>query len=153
MEAIEIITLSSKETQKVGLVLAATLKKEPASEKQALIFALEGNLGSGKTTFIQGIAQGLRVKENVLSPTFVIQKDFSIIAGNYSNLYHIDAYRLKNPEELVELGFKDLIKNPKNIIVIEWANKVKKILPKDIVWIKFENLGKEKRKIFFELKM
>lgn len=147
MQPIEIITNSSKETKKVGVALALTLEKEPSSQKQALVIALEGDLGSGKTTFIQGLAKGLKVKENVLSPTFVIQKDFLLSLKNYKHFYHIDAYRLKNPEELLELGFKDLINDPENIIVIEWADKIKKILPKNILKIEFENLGKNKRKI------
>ena len=66
---------------------------------------------------------------------------------NFKNLYHIDAYRLKNPEELLELGFKDLIGNSENLIVIEWADKIKKILPKNILKIEFTNLEKNKRKI------
>ena len=147
MQSIEIITNSPKETKKVGSALAFTLEKEPISQKQALIIALEGDLGSGKTTFIQGLASGLKIKENILSPTFVIQKDFLLTLKNYRNLYHIDAYRLKNPEELLELGFKELIRNPENLIVIEWADKIRKILPKEILKIEFINLGKNKRKI------
>jgi len=146
MRAIEIITKSSKETKKAGMALGQILGREPLSNK-ALVVALEGDLGSGKTTFIQGLAQGLKVKENILSPTFVIQKDFLLKLKNFKNLYHIDAYRLKNPEELLELGFKDLIGNPENLIVIEWADKIKKILPKEILKIEFENLGEDKRKI------
>ena len=68
---LEIVTKSKLETQKTGFVLASVL--EPTSN-HALIIALEGNLGSGKTTFIQGLAKGLKVKENVLSPTFLILK-------------------------------------------------------------------------------
>ncbi len=148
MQTIEIITNSSKETKKAGAALAAALEKKSINSKQALVIALKGDLGSGKSTFIQGLAQGLKVKENILSPTFVIQKDFSLALKNYRSLYHIDAYRLKNPEELLELGFKDLIRNPENLIVIEWADKVKKLLPRNILWIKFENLGEDKRKIY-----
>jgi len=143
---IEIVAKSSKETKKAGMALGQILGREPLSNK-ALVVALEGDLGSGKTTFIQGLAQGLKVKENILSPTFVIQKDFLLKLKNFKNLYHIDAYRLKNPEELLELGFKDLIKNPENLIVIEWADKIKKILPKNILKIEFTNLEKNKRKI------
>ena len=128
------------------MALGQTLEREPISNK-ALVVALEGDLGSGKTTFIQGLATGLGIKENILSPTFVIQKDFSLALKNYKSLYHIDAYRLKNPKELLELGFKDLIRNPENLIVIEWADKVKKILPKEILKIEFTNLEKNKRKI------
>ena len=154
MRSVEIITSSSKETKKLGFVLAFTLEKEPINSKQALVIALKGDLGSGKTTFIQGLARGLKVKENILSPTFVILKEFPINfsaqgrpTSGWKNLYHIDAYRLKNSEELLELGFKDLIRNPENLIVIEWADKVRKILPKEILKIEFENLGKNKRKI------
>jgi len=153
---IEIVTKSSEETKKAGMALGQILEREPLSNK-AFVGALEGDLGSGKTTFIQGLAQGLKVKENILSPTFVIQKDFSLKLSakggsasggkNYRSLYHIDAYRLKNPEELLELGFEDLIKNPENLIVIEWADKIKKILPKNILKIEFTNLEKNKRKI------
>lgn len=153
----EIITNSSEETKKAGVALAKSLEKEPIKAERALVVAFKGDLGAGKTTFIQGFAQGLGVKENILSPTFVIQKDFLISFGSRKNFYHIDAYRLKNPEELLELGFGDLIKNPENIIAIEWADKIEKILPKDIIWIKFttlrvvtrrvKNLGENKRKI------
>ena len=143
---IEIVAKSSKETKKAGMALGQILGREPLSNK-ALVVALEGDLGSGKTTFIQGLAQGLKVKENILSPTFVIQKDFLLKLKNFKNLYHIDAYRLKNPEELLELGFKDLIGNSENLIVIEWADKIKKILPKNILKIEFTNLEKNKRKI------
>jgi len=143
---IEIVAKSSKETKKAGMALGQILGRESLSDR-AFIIALEGDLGSGKTTFIQGLAQGLEVKENILSPTFVIQKDFSLALKNYKNLYHIDAYRLKNPSELLGLGFKDLIKNSENLIVIEWADKIKKILPKNILKIEFTNLEKNKRKI------
>ncbi len=128
------------------MVLGQILGREPLSNK-AFIIALKGDLGSGKTTFIQGLALGLKIKENVLSPTFVIQKDFSLQLKNFKNLYPIDVYRLKNPEELLELGFKDLIKNLENIIVIEWADKIKKLLPREILRIEFKNLGESKRKI------
>ncbi len=147
MASIEIITNSSGETKKAAAALAAALKKEPVKAGQALVIAFEGDLGAGKTTCIQGFAKGLGVKENVLSPTFVIQKDFLLTLNNYKNFYHIDAYRLKNPDELLELGFDDLIKNSENIIAIEWADKIKKILPREILKIEFDNLGKNRREI------
>jgi len=153
IKMIEIITKSSEETKKAGMALGQIVERVPLSNK-TFIIALKGDLGSGKTTFIQGLALGLKVKENILSPTFVILKEFPINfsaqggpASGWKNLYHIDAYRLKNPEELLELGFKDLIRNPENLIVIEWADKIKKLLPRNIWWIRFENLGGDKRKI------
>ncbi len=124
MQSIEIITNSPKETKKVAILLSEAMKDQSLSNR-VFIVALEGDLGSGKTTFIQGLAQGLKVRENILSQTFVILKEFPINfsaqggpASGWKNLYHIDAYRLKNPEELLELGFGDLIKNPENIKAI-----------------------------------
>ncbi|MEK7198113.1 MAG: tRNA (adenosine(37)-N6)-threonylcarbamoyltransferase complex ATPase subunit type 1 TsaE [Patescibacteria group bacterium] len=153
-----IITEAAEETKRIAANLAKEVKKQrlfppkadqPQAEKHALVVALEGNLGSGKTTFIQGLASGLGVKEKVLSPTFLILKQFPIALKNYKNFYHIDAYRLKNSAEILELGFKDLIKNPENIIIIEWADRIKKLLLKNIFWIKFDNLGGDRRKIIF----
>ncbi|HAJ44785.1 MAG: hypothetical protein UV53_C0004G0019 [Candidatus Azambacteria bacterium GW2011_GWE1_42_9] len=146
-QAVEIITKSAEETKKAGVALARSLAKEPIKIGRAMVIAFEGDLGAGKTSFIQGFARGLGVKESVLSPTFVIQKDFSIALSRYKNFYHIDAYRLKNPEELLELGFEDIIKNPENIVAIEWADKVRTILPREILKIELENLGANKRKI------
>lgn len=146
MGVFEKITKSAAETKKIGVSLGFNLRKERLGN-HALIMALEGDLGSGKTTFIQGLAAGLGIKGNVLSPTFLILKQFPLSLKKYKNFYHIDAYRLKNDGELLELGFKDLIKNPENIIVVEWADKIKKILPENILRIEFENLGKNKRKI------
>lgn len=142
----EIVTKSAKETEHAGFILARELKSGPAS-KRAMVVALYGDLGSGKTTFTKGFAKGLDLKEDILSPTFVIQKDFPVSSKNFTNFYHIDAYRLKNPEELTELGFGDIAKKPKNIIVIEWADKVEKILPKEILKIDFFNLEKGRRAI------
>ena len=91
-QAVEIITNSSEETKKAGVALAKSLAKKPTKTGQAMVMAFEGDLGAGKTTFIQGFAQGLGVKESILSPTFVIQKDFLISFGVYRNFYHIDFF-------------------------------------------------------------
>src|SRR3989344_6711667 len=114
MRTIEIITNSAEETKRMGAALAVTLGEASVMAGQALVVAFEGDLGTGKTTFIQGFAKGLKIKESVLSPTFVIQKDFKLNysakggpAVGWKNFYHIDAYRLKNLEELLVLGFED----------------------------------------------
>lgn len=142
-----VITASAAETKKIGFIFAKNLKKRQTKQKQALVVALEGNLGSGKTTFIQGFAVGLGVRENILSPTFLILKKFTIASKNYKNFYHIDTYRLKNPGELLELGFYDLIRNPENLIIIEWAEKIRRLLPKKTLRIKCSNLKGNSRKI------
>ena len=150
------ITHSVKETQKLGRRFAKEISTKKIG-KQAVVLELQGDLGSGKTTFIQGLAKGLKIKENILSPTFVILKEFTIKfpasgwpAVGWKNFYHIDAYRLKSAQEILELGFKDLLKNPENLIVVEWADRIKKILPRNALKIRFTNVGKNKRKLFYE---
>jgi len=93
-------------------------------------------LGSGKTTFVQGFLRGLGIKKKITSPTFVIAK-------NYKQAYHIDCYRIKKADELLKLGLREVLENPQNIVLIEWAEKIKKILPKNFVWLKFEHGPKE----------
>lgn len=140
-----IITKSDKETKE----LAREMAREMLSNKneEALIVGLEGNLGSGKTTFIQGVAQELGIKDRITSPTFVIMKKYTIEQGEF---YHIDCYRIES-DDLLELDFKEIISQPGNIIMIEWAEKVRDILPKNTTWIKFEYLlDKDKRKITYE---
>lgn len=113
----------------------------------ALVIALTGDLGSGKTTFVQNLAASLKVQEKVLSPTFVILKKFNLPQGKFTTFYHIDCYRLEQPEELLNLGFEEIVQDPENLVVIEWADKVKEILPEHYLEIHFEVEGKQKRKI------
>ena len=135
-------TVSSAQTQKIGRVLAKEILKTPL-RKKARVLGLTGNLGGGKTTFLQGFAWGLRIKEKINSPTFVIMKRFK-------NFYHFDCYRIQKQKDILDLGFEKIINNPKNIVAIEWADKIKKIIPKDTLWIKFEHLGGNKRRIVIE---
>lgn len=137
----EIITKSAKETQKVGRFLAEEFIKNKSDRNKAVIIALEGDLGGGKTTFIQGFAKGLKIKDKITSPTFVIMK-------KYDFLYHIDCYRIKD-KDLLELDFNEII-DSNNFVVIEWAERVKKILPKNTLWLKFEYINKNKRKIIIK---
>ena len=139
-------TFSEKETQKLaGLILADLIKKSP--KDGALILSLQGDLGSGKTTFTQGLAKFLKIKNRITSPTFVIQKKFSIFNFQFSKLYHIDAYRLQKSEEILELGWHEIISNPKNIVVIEWPEKIKKFLPKQTHFLKFKFITETHREV------
>lgn len=143
-------TKNYKQTQKLGKVLAREILKI-GLQKQAVVLGLRGNLGGGKTTFLQGFAEGLGVGEKILSPTFVILKKFKISRNNFKNFYHIDCYRLNDSKDILELDFKTIISDPKNIIAIEWPEKVRDILPEGVVNIYFEFVDKTKRKI--EIKM
>jgi tRNA threonylcarbamoyladenosine biosynthesis protein TsaE len=142
-----ILSKNYYETQTVGKKLAEEILK--LDRKNFRILALRGDLGGGKTTFLQGFAKGLEIKEKILSPTFVIMKKFEIKnkKSKFKYFYHLDCYRIKKTEEILKIGFKEIISDFKNIIAIEWAEKIKKILPKKIIWIKFEFINKNTRKI------
>ncbi len=140
------LTKNSTQTKKLGESFAKSiLKRSPA--KRAIVFGLIGDLGGGKTTFLQGFAKGLGIKERILSPTFVIIKRFKIKDLRFTNFYHIDCYRIQKPKEILDLGFKEIISNPKNIVAIEWADRISKILPKNSIILKFEFISQNKRKI------
>ena len=137
------ITNSNKQTQKLGETLAKELKGGE-------IICLSGDLGAGKTTFTQGLLKELKIKGPHTSPTFVILKKYEIRFARYEirNVYHIDAYRIKD-KDLLGLGWKELIADKNNIIIIEWAENVKKIIPKNALWIRFKWLDRNEREIKF----
>ena len=144
----EILTKSARQTKKLGEVLAKKIRCK--GNKKALVFGLVGDLGGGKTTFLQGFARGLGIKRKILSPTFVIMKRYQLTdypIEKLSNFYHFDCYRIRKPKEILDLGFKKIISGPKNIIASEWAERIKKILPQNTIWINFEFVDKNKRKI------
>lgn len=120
-----------------------------STNKIATIIGLSGNLGSGKTTFTQYLAQKLGVTEFVTSPTFVIMKSYFTKHDFFKKLIHIDAYRFENPKELEVLNLENIIKDPSNLILIEWPEKVSKSLPEDLKIITFEVVDENKRKINF----
>jgi len=140
----KIISKSEKETQDIGFKLAKDLKGGE-------IIALTGNLGSGKTIFTKGLARGLRVKKIITSPTFVLMKVYKIEGSKIENFVHVDAYRLKTERNLKEIGLFDWLGKENSVVVIEWAEKVKKILPKTVIEIKIK-LGKEETERYFFIK-
>lgn len=134
----EFLSKNLNETRELAKKLARRFVKK--SSKRALVFGLQGELGAGKTTFIQSFAKGLGIKNKITSPSFILMK-------KYKNLYHIDCYRIKSYKDILGLDFQEIISNPKNIVIIEWAEKIRKILPRNVIWIKFEILSKKERKI------
>jgi len=151
MHLLTIETKSDKQTRKVAELFAEEIVKT-MPDKNALVIGLEGELGSGKTVFVKGFAKGLGIKEVVTSPTFVLLKIFKIPlreSHSRSRFVHVDAYRLENPKELDVLGWKELISDSQNIIVIEWSNNIKRILPEHYFNIKFSIISKNNRGITF----
>ncbi len=115
---------SAVETKKIAAIIAAKLIRTKPSA-HARVVTLLGDLGAGKTTFIQGFAHALGIKHRITSPTFVIMKRYKLKRLPYKNLYHLDAYRVSSFKELAPLEFDKVLANPENIILIEWANNLK----------------------------
>jgi len=113
----------------------ATLK--PAQDRATLV-TLSGELGAGKTTFVQAAAEALGVTDTVTSPTFVIEKIYLLEKQKFSRLIHIDAYRLKSAHELEALGWKDLLADSHNLILIEWPERVAEIIPEDAIRVRID---------------
>ncbi|MBI2596824.1 tRNA (adenosine(37)-N6)-threonylcarbamoyltransferase complex ATPase subunit type 1 TsaE [Candidatus Daviesbacteria bacterium] len=107
------------------------------------VIALTGELGAGKTTFVQGFAQGLGIAEKIISPTFVLIRQHQIPKTN-NILFHVDLYRLEENQNLSELGLQEIINNPSNLILIEWAEKLTD-LPKGTMKISIQKINSHKR--------
>ncbi len=118
-------------------------KQYSAALKQGGILGLVGDLGTGKTHFTKGIALGLGVQKEITSPTFVLVKPYQAKrrGKQHITLVHLDCYRLSSSEELQELGFDELIANKNNLVVIEWALKIKNILPPHTQWVEFKAIS------------
>ncbi|QQS38702.1 tRNA (adenosine(37)-N6)-threonylcarbamoyltransferase complex ATPase subunit type 1 TsaE [Candidatus Woesebacteria bacterium] len=113
------------------------------------IIALTGELGSGKTTFVQGLALGLGIDKTLISPTFILMRQYRIHRNGLDKLYHIDLYRLDNniTSEIVNLGFSEIVEAGDNVIVVEWADKTKDIFTKNTTWFEFSYIDESKRRI------
>lgn len=137
----DIIVNNENETYKQGSSFALKLEKGEN-------LALYGNLGAGKTKFLQGLANGLGVKETVNSPTFNILKIYRVCGHKKIKQFcHVDAYRLNSEKDLISLGIEEYLADPEIVVAIEWAEKIEKILPKDAWIIKLSFISENKRKL------
>jgi len=138
------ISSSTKETKQIANDFAKKITT-------GRVLCLVGDLGTGKTQFVKGIAEYFKIKKTVNSSTFVLIKSYKISNyKNIKNLIHIDCYRLQSSDELLNLGFQEMLDNKKNILLIEWADKIKDILPKSVNLINFKYGKKQdERKIIF----
>lgn len=134
------LTENFKETQRLGEDFARTLLASMQGETLSVI-ALYGDLGSGKTTFTQGLAVGLGIKNRIISPTFVIVRSYKLRINDkglmIKDFYHIDLYRTESEKDIEGLGIEEIINNKNNIVIIEWAEKLKNYLPKKRIDINF----------------
>ncbi len=110
----------------------------------AVVCALHGNLGAGKTTFTQILAKQLGVIEVVTSPTFVVMKKYPLEGQSFEELIHIDAYRIEEIDEMRVLGFEELLAEKGTIMCIEWAENIAVLLPEDTIHVTFEHDGENR---------
>ena len=145
------ISHSTAQTQRLGMRLGELLQGGE-------LILLDGQLGTGKTTLAQGLAQGMGIIENISSPTFTLLKEYTgqprigISTGGQSHrgpaLYHFDLYRLDNPEEIVDLGFEDYFFG-KGVSVIEWAEKAVLFWPEEHLNVRLKIMSETKRGLLF----
>ena len=155
---LDIISHSSTQTQRLGVRLGELLRGGE-------LLLLEGQLGTGKTTFTQGLAQGIGITEDISSPTFTLLKEYDgrerqAISTRESGqisaaqvvarpaLYHFDLYRLDDPEEILDLGFEDYFYSS-GVCVVEWADKADLLWPTEHLRIRLKMLNETKRGLLF----
>ena len=148
-----ILTKSATETEEFAINLAKSLKRGD-------ILCLYGNLGSGKTTFVQGLAKGLGIKRRIISPTFIIVRSYKIKTPHFAKasrgkqnsnfVYHIDLYRIQTKQDLLGVGIDEILKDEKNIVSTEWAEKLFDLLPKKRIDLKFKYIDQNERLIEVE---
>ena len=136
-------SFSSAETKKIGRQLAKDILRRGPKGHGATVLALNGDLGAGKTTFVQGFMLGLGLKTRAVSPTFILMRRHKLSRGGFENVYHADFYRLHSVKELAALDFAKISGEPGNILLIEWAEKIKKALPRGTTRILFSHCAEE----------
>lgn len=138
-----VTTSSFEETQQMGEDFA---KQIPPGQ----VIALYGELGSGKTTFVQGFAKGLGISSQIISPTFIIMRTYEVDREDIETLYHIDLYRIEGDSDVESLGLSDIFADKKSIVLIEWPEKIENLLPADRTDIVFKHLEDDKREIMLK---
>ena len=137
----KIISKSVEETKSYGESLSRIFPSKS-------IVLLNGDLGSGKTTFSQGFARGLEIKDHVGSPTFKIVSEY---IGNPHNLYHVDCYRLKGSKDFLNFGGENLLIPEDGVTLIEWAEIIEDIIPDNSINISFERIKNDPNKRIIDI--
>lgn len=150
MENKEILTKGAEETGVLAgkFIEEVLLDREKRGRAGAVVVCLWGDLGAGKTTFVQGIGRMLQIGKTLSSPTFLIMKKY-LLSGQYKGrcLYHYDAYRISNTEDILDLGWEEIIGDENNIVVVEWPEKIASILPSSRIDVRLSHVSENQRRI------
>lgn len=136
-------TKSGSETKKLGYEFAKKLEGGD-------VLLLYGELGAGKTTFVQGLAEGLEIKDRILSPTFVLQRIHEVSGKSIKQLNHIDLYRIEEAVQIDNLGLLEMFEDKSCVTVIEWADRLKDFSPKKGYKLHFSYIDGDKREILIK---
>lgn len=146
-----------KSREELAATAKAFLARIRPQEAAATLVTLAGELGAGKTALVQEIARALGVGEHVTSPTFVLEKIYQLPSDSaqgekgkaFSRLVHIDAYRLSSGKELAPLGFDEIMKDPRNLVMLEWPERVREALPEPAIAVLLAVLSDGSRRITY----
>ena len=135
---LEFISTSPEQTRRIGIRLGSLLQAGD-------VICLQGNLGAGKTTFTQGVAQGWGSLDSVSSPTYVLVNQYHRVDGE--QLFHLDTYRLDSILEAQELDLDHYLNE--GALIIEWPERLENLIPNENLWINLEHIAEEHRQINF----
>jgi tRNA threonylcarbamoyladenosine biosynthesis protein TsaE len=138
-QMMEIISRNPDQTRGIGMWLGGALQAGD-------VICLQGELGAGKTTFVQGIAQGWGSIDAVSSPTFILVNVYRRVDGD--QLFHMDAYRLDSTSEAEELDLDSML--ARGALIIEWPERMQGLLPAERLWVQFEHMAEEERRMKFD---
>ena len=135
---IEFFSRSPEQTRRIGMRLGGELKTGD-------VICLQGQLGAGKTTFVQGLAQGWGSSDAVTSPTFILVNEYRRANGDL--IFHLDSYRLDSVPEAEELDLDSML--AEGVLIIEWPEKIDELIPRDRLWINLDHVQEEQRQMRF----
>lgn len=138
---------SAEETKKIGKKIALELKP-------GTTLCLTGDLGSGKTTFAQGLLEGLGAERPYISPTFILMKQYDLRTPSSTGIhrvYHADAYRIDGPEDFKKLGFDEWCSDPRGLVILEWPERIQSILPEKTLNVNITAVSDTERNIAVKL--
>lgn len=144
-----IMTKNERETRRLGEELGVSLDPR---KRGATVLALFGGLGGGKTQFVQGVARGVGITKRITSPTFVIRKDYPLRSRrtSFRLFVHLDFYRLSLRKDIQELDLKGMFSKSGTLVAVEWAERIKNVIPPHAIKITFQRLGEYERKIIIK---